>query len=417
MKRLIIVLLIALFIGGIMFAGGAPEATTDEKVTITHWTWLDMDPVAREYEALNPNVKIEVVRLGPWDLHDKLLVSLASGQGLPDVATLVVRRFPNYSTTGKLYDLTPYVKDEVDNYDPGVLDAVSYQGKVFGLPNDISPMIFYYRTDIFNEVGIDVEDIRTFEDYREAGKKLKEAGYYLMPMFYPASNWGTNALNLFLHSNRGNFFTADGKVKTDNPELLEVLKYFYDLVFVDKTMDTIKYFTNEFWGSFNADKYATWIVNAPEAANMKQNLPDLAGKWSVARVPQWKDADDNYIGVWGGSILTIPAQAENKEAALDWIKWLNASVDGQIAQSKAWNAIPSYLPALDAPHYQDDDPYFGIRFLDFIEPMEIPPYYYYDWAQTEVIVGNQMDLMFGGEQGYMETYEGIIRDLKNQLNR
>jgi ABC-type glycerol-3-phosphate transport system substrate-binding protein len=373
--------------------------------------------VALEYQAKNPNVEIEVVKLGPWDLHDKLLVSLASSEGLPEVANLVIRRFPNYSSTGKLFDITAQTRDVISNYDPGVVDAVSYQGKVYALPNDVSPMIFYYRKDIFDKLGLKASDIKTFADYRELGRKLKTSGYLLMPMFYPAGSWGTNALNLFLHSNNGNLYTADGKVKTDNPELLEVLKYFYEAFFVDKTMDGNKYFTNEFWASFKADKYATWIVNVPEGANIKKNMPELSGKWSVSRLPQWKNAGDSYIGVWGGSVVTIPAQARNKEAAVNWIKWIDATVDGEVAQAKAWNAMPSFKPALQAPYFAQPDPYFGVKFLDFVGTMKIPPYYYYDWAQTESIVGNQMDKMFSGAQDYKATYDGIIKDLKKELNR
>ena len=42
------------------------------------------------------------------------------------------------------------------------------------VPRSAKTKIWYYRKDMFEEAGIDVAQVKTFEDYMAAGQKLRD---------------------------------------------------------------------------------------------------------------------------------------------------------------------------------------------------------------------------------------------------
>ena len=53
-------------------------------------------------------------------------------------------------------------------------------GDMYGIPVDLGPGVMYYRTDVFEKAGINVEDaIKDWDSYIAAGEKLKEQNVQL----------------------------------------------------------------------------------------------------------------------------------------------------------------------------------------------------------------------------------------------
>lgn len=389
---------------------------TQSKTNITYWTWLSAEDATKQFMKIHPDIKVDMIQMGPWDIHDKLLVSIASGSGAPDVAQLVLRRFSDYSTTGKLLDLTPYVEDIKDGYLPEILSFVQYDGKIWGLNVDIAPGVVWYRRDIFEKAGINPTSIVTWEDYLQAGEAIKKAtGSFLMPMFVPAGQWGANALALFLHSMGGNIYTKEGTLIRNNQKLRAVLEWLWDVYSVKGLAEGITFFTPEFWAAFKEGRFASWPMNTAEGANIKRYMPELKGKWGAMPFPRWTGMDKALTGFWGGTVLAVPEQSANHIAAVTFIKWFAGTVEGQVAASKAWNAVPAYQPAFEHPFYKEVDPYFGVNIYERINPFE--PFYYFDWAETEQIIGNQLDLMFAGKISPEEAATNIEKEIAQSLKR
>ena len=102
LKKSLSVMLVLLLIG--VLAINVIGAEESEKVKITYWAWAEHIDVAKEledkFEDQNPNIDIEPVKMGPWDLHDKVLISLMSGSGAPDVALIIESRVKPYIDSG-----------------------------------------------------------------------------------------------------------------------------------------------------------------------------------------------------------------------------------------------------------------------------------------------------------------------------
>ena len=63
---------------------------------------------------------------------------------------------------------------------PWVVDRITSDGVLYGVPNDALGMGFWYRKDIFEELGIEVPT--TFAEQEEVCATLKENDIYCVSM-------------------------------------------------------------------------------------------------------------------------------------------------------------------------------------------------------------------------------------------
>ena len=59
---------------------------------------------------------------------------------------------------------------------PTAVDAFKVDGKVVGVPFEVGEVAFYYNKKLFEKAGVKAEDIKTWDDFLGAVKKLKAAG-------------------------------------------------------------------------------------------------------------------------------------------------------------------------------------------------------------------------------------------------
>lgn len=431
MKRYLILLLVAVMAIAMLLSGcgtKAPEEETTpsaapgeessapeqpaETVKLEYWTWLGNDDAVAAFNESHPGIEVEKVQMSHADINAKLLVALNAGTGAPDIYNTTHRYFTQFKESGQMYDMTADVADVIGGFPESLQALVSKDGMVYGLPGDVSPSVFWYRRDVFEQYDIQID---TFDDVLAAGEKLKADGLYILPVFNPAGSWGANALGMLLGSRGGNYFNEDGTVIKNNADLETVLTWLNDLV-TNGYGESLTFFTPEFWGEFKSGNVVGWIMNVAEGANIKANCPEMSGQWSVMATPRWSDMDQAYSGFWGGTVLSVPDQNENKAEATEFVKWLAGTVEGQVWAGKTWNAVPALTAAYDDPYFSEGDPFFSDTCVyEVINPTQ--SFYYFDWAQTEAIIGEKLDLMFAGKATPIETARAIEDAISAETGR
>ena len=170
-----------------LFAQGAKETVVDENapVTIQYWTHEDPARTALETElidqfmAANPN--ITVVRSTQASVKQIELVqtAFAANQG-PDMFNLPIENQYAYITNKRVapvdYKAAGYanMQDLLNKYMPGVLDAVTVDGEVYGLPLELTNWSIYVNKKIFRDAGLDPEKDypKTWEEMADISEKL-----------------------------------------------------------------------------------------------------------------------------------------------------------------------------------------------------------------------------------------------------
>ena len=77
---------------------------------------------------------------------------------------------------GFLKDITKDVASWETELSPTAVDAFKVDGKVVGVPFEVGEVAFYYNKKLFEKAGLKAEDIKSWDDFLGAVKKLKAAG-------------------------------------------------------------------------------------------------------------------------------------------------------------------------------------------------------------------------------------------------
>jgi len=178
-------LLAAGLIASAAIVGTAGIAAADP-VTIT-FRFNDTEQEVRgaidEFQKQNPDIKVELQRIGWKDARNQFLREAAVGQG-PDVAHVAQVWVTEMGDAGATLALDDFLqKDPPPN---GFADfaaqdlAHGKDGKIYGLPWTTDTWAMVYRTDLLKEAGIDSlpttwEDMR--KDSEAVYKKTGKAGF------------------------------------------------------------------------------------------------------------------------------------------------------------------------------------------------------------------------------------------------
>ena len=160
---------------------------------------------------------------------EKITANVAAGTP-PDVSFVYAQWTVGLGRKGvtiPLDDLMARAKDfdQADFY-PDIWEALRYQNKVWGFPQNRHPIVVFYRTDLFSRYSLAAPE--TWTDFTELVQRLTHAdqGQY-------ASDEGTGDSNLWDSVQRGNggaYLSADGsKVAWDSDAGLQALQYYADL--------------------------------------------------------------------------------------------------------------------------------------------------------------------------------------------
>src|SRR5258707_6290268 len=105
------------------------------------------------------DVKVELEYITDYMSGTKLPTAFASGQG-PDIFLISPGDFLRYYNGGVLQDLSSVLPAESKaDYLPGLLEARSVDGKVYGLPMEIEPLAMYYSEAAFEKACLSESDL------------------------------------------------------------------------------------------------------------------------------------------------------------------------------------------------------------------------------------------------------------------
>jgi raffinose/stachyose/melibiose transport system substrate-binding protein len=132
---------------------------------------------ADDYMKLHPNVKIEITVLENEAFKSKLTAVMQSGNPPDLFHSWGGGVLAEYSKAGLLKDISKDVKGTAwgNSMAPGVWEVYSNGGKVYGAPDDMGCITFWYNKELLAKVGY-----KTFptdwDDFLTLVKKLKAAG-------------------------------------------------------------------------------------------------------------------------------------------------------------------------------------------------------------------------------------------------
>ena len=125
---------------------------------------------AKAFEEQYPGTKIDLQFVAWTQAHDKFTTAIA-GQKTPDVAEIGSTWTPEFAATGAFAEQPAPPEGQ---YLSALQDAGTLDGKFYGLPWYAGARALFYRTDVFEELGITPPT--TWDEWLAAMQKIKDAG-------------------------------------------------------------------------------------------------------------------------------------------------------------------------------------------------------------------------------------------------
>jgi multiple sugar transport system substrate-binding protein len=157
------------------------------QTTVTMWTFLDINAeggrnvalkqIIADFEAANPDIRIRVEPQVWTTLAEKFVLGSNAGNA-PDIGWVNTENLGFIMNSDAAADLGARVIDgwsEAQKADFTLLsnlDAVTDDGAVKAVPLMPSTWVLMYRKDLFEEAGVTLADVATWDGVTEAAKKL-----------------------------------------------------------------------------------------------------------------------------------------------------------------------------------------------------------------------------------------------------
>src|SRR5271169_5357850 len=406
-----------------LLAFGATAAWADTTVTVLHVSenptqkalW---EQIAKDYNAEHKGVKVEFKYLENEAFKAKLPTMLQSDDSRPDLfyswAGGVMQA---QDKAGFLKDITANVAPVEATMAPTAVDAFKVDGKVVGVPFEVGEVAFYYNKKLFEKAGVKAEDIKTWEDFLGAVKKLKAAG--ITPIVVGAGEkWPMHFYYSYLVMRiGGEHALADAKAGKDggfkNPTFVEAGKRLQDLAalepFQPGYLSTKHAESSGMFGDGKAamDLMGQWLLGmqGSMATDGKGLNPDDIGILSFPVIPGGKGKATDTLGGINGWLVSKSAPPE----AIDFLKYFSQEKYAKEAAAKA-----AYIPVVKGSESAFTDPLFKRLADDLSKTTYHQNYFDQDLGPSVGRVINDVSVAVAAGQMTPEAAAAAIQEAADQ---
>jgi len=352
-------------------------------------------------------ITVNVTEVPYGEAHQKLLLSVQQGQGQYDVAQFDNTFLAPYGAAGTMQPLDAWIgasaEYDIADFEKGQQDYGKYNGQTLGLTLSTEPMILWYRTDIYKELGLSVP--ATWADYAANAKAIQDSGKGAGNIL----GWGPNSSWWFMTlvwSFGGSLYDANLNPTVNSPEAVQAVTFFKDMLAyapagaISASGDDV---TNKFLSTdigMMVQYSGYWGMALDPSSNMH------VGKIGTAKMPMGA-ADTTHLAGWN---IGIPKDAKNPEAAWQFMEFVlgksnakpylmaGAAAIGRnsISSDAELLALHPYLPLLNIPASSRIERYPQLRV----------------WPEMEKAILDALPAMLSGKQDIQAGLDSLNETLK-----
>ncbi|GAA2127202.1 ABC transporter substrate-binding protein [Streptomyces synnematoformans] len=314
---------------------------------------------------------VDITNAAPTDIVTRMIAQAVADGDPPDLAGIVIDQFPRVMVPGiaehLFTDLTETVRpfgDDLAKLAPYTVDGVPY-----GLDSDNSITVYYYRQDLFDKHGVP-EDVETWEELAEHGERLHTDHEISLGMVSTAGNLAiVNGFLQFLLQRGGSLFDEHGEITLPSAEAVEVLEFMARGVRSGFLLALPDPYGSACGAALKSGRLAaTAMPNWYNVYGLQANVPDQKGRWRMRTLPRFTGGG-HIASTMGGTAFTVLKNKAHSQAALELLRRVYLTREGQLLRYRAGGYLPTLRPLYEDPELLGTkDEFLGQRVFEVYGP-------------------------------------------------
>ena len=329
MKKFYILLIILLFLPATVNAAKS-------EIELTYWTHEDPNRTEietryiKEFENANPGVTVKRVTNPSQKMAELILTAFAANQG-PDMFNLQIEDEYAYIVNRRLAPVDfkaagyPSIKAIYDAYLQKVLDPVTYEGSLYGLPLELTNWCVYVNDRVFKDAGLDPNKDypKTWEGMVEVSEKIviregeivKRRGFDFRYPYYLVSTMP------MVEQLGGKLISDDGKTAIVNEGAwIKFLTFMKEWGPNGKNLGSPTYTNARKLFNMDNNDIGMCLSGLYQEGRIRSDNPEFfnSGEWRVVPYPVFKDAAQDVACCYYGHYFVVNAQKPKENQQLTW---------------------------------------------------------------------------------------------------
>lgn len=355
---LTLVIMVALVMAGCGGQSGSGGQSSGEggksgKTELLFWSPFSgadgpfMKQIVDRYNASQDQYSVKFVIQPNGEYYKQLDVTLSAAKDRPDLVIMHLDQIPTYQNKGQLQAIDEIAANaglSKSDYVEAAIDYATIEGKWYGIPLDIHPLVMYYNKDLFEKAGI-ASPPTTREEFENATQQLTDQGAgvygYVVPTLWPQQF----IFPTLVWQNGGELWNGSD-VAYNSPEAVEMVEWLRSLIDMGVSPANVQ-----------QDGENTLFLQGKNAIQfngpwMKSQFDEAGLNYGVAPVPQIGKAKQ---AVYGGSHnFAVPRDVTDENVlagigdflkyvasnSLDWAESGQALAAKPMLESEEFKALP-----------------------------------------------------------------------------
>ncbi|MGJ8637464.1 MAG: ABC transporter substrate-binding protein [Phycisphaerales bacterium] len=352
--------------------------------------------------------------------------------GLPTADLIEVER----STVGKVFmgppesigfrDITDRLKAEglYDQINAPSLSPWSVDGRVYGLPHDVHPVMLAYRADLTEAAGIDLTQATTWSKFFELLEPLMgdEDGNG-RPDHYPMSMWVTQQDNieLLLLQGGGQLFDEQGRPTVNSDRNTELLAEILSWCIGDRPLVTdIDEFSAAGHQARVDGEAIAYLCPDWMCSIWKMHVPLIGGKMKLMPLPAFEEGG-RRTSVRGGTMLGFPKESVEYEQSWDTAVQLYTSPEIARDLYQMVDIVSPIRSLWSDPVYDEPDPFFmdqakGRMFIELAPEIPLRTSSPYNYSAVLTVRDAAVNILNWSNSGGGADMETLLTKTKEELD-
>jgi sorbitol/mannitol transport system substrate-binding protein len=336
-------------------AAGAAAAQEITIATVNNGDMIRMQGLSSEFEAAHPDISLNWVILEENILRQRVTTDIATRGGQYDVMTIGTYEVPIWANQEWLLPLEFGEEYDVDDLIGPIREGLSVDGTLYAAPFYGESSFTMYRTDLFEEAGLEMPEDPSWDFIAEAAREIHDPDNDVYGICLRGKpGWGENTafITTLANSFGARWFDEDWNPQFDTEEWREAMEFYVSLLNDAGPPGGANNGFNESLALFQTGRCGMWI-DATVAGSFVTNEAEsqVAENVGFAMAPD-RDLGKRANWLWAWS-LAIPAGTQNAEAAQTFIEWATSKEYLDLVAER--EGIANVPPGTRRSLYEDEE--------------------------------------------------------------